>query len=235
MVAVFSEKTDGSMGSFRLGASQKELTNRENFLRKNGISLEKFVRAGMVQSGEAVIVSLKDAGEKIEEVDGLATREKNLFLAVTGADCLPIFIFDPQKEIVGLAHAGWRGLSRGVIGATVEKMTELDAEPQNILVVVGPGIGVCHYWIKEEVKVEMAEKFGPYFEQATQDREGKKYIDLKKIARMQLVDSGVREENIEVSQECTACLSDKYFSHRRDQVEPIETMMAVMGMRKQIL
>lgn len=223
------------MGSFKLGASQKELTNCENFLRKNGISLERLVRAGMAHSGEAAIVSLKDAGEKIEEVDGLATREKNLFLAVTGADCLPIFMFDPQKEIVGLVHAGWRGLGRGVVGATVKKMTELGAEPQNILAAIGPGIDVCHYWIKEEVKVEMVEKFGPYFEQATQDREGKKYIDLKKIAKMQLVDLGVREENIEVSQECTACLPNKYFSHRRDQAEPIETMMAVMGMREQNL
>ncbi len=220
------------MGSFNTENTQKELANRTNFLRKNEVPLEKLVRAGMKHSGQAAIISLRDAGKKIEEVDGLATQEKELFLAVTGADCQPIFLFDQTKEIIGLAHAGWRGLSQGIIGATVEKMMELDSRPQNILAAVGLGIGACHYWIKEESKAEMIEKFGPYFVQATQDRDGKKYLDLKKIAKIQLLDIGVKEENIEISQECTACLPNKYFSHRRDQINPLELMMGTIGMKK---
>ncbi len=148
------------MGSFKLSTSQQELANRENFLRKNGIALEKFIRAGMVHSGEAAIVSLSDACQKVEEVDGLATKEKDLFLAITAADCLPIFMFDPQKEIVGLAHGGWRGLAKGISAATVKKMIELGTQPKNILAAIGPGIGVCHYWIKRENENEMVKRFG---------------------------------------------------------------------------
>jgi len=201
-------------------------------LKKVGLDKNLVVRASLVHGQKAVIVSAKDAGKAFNETDALVTAEKNLFLVITVADCLPLFFYDPQKEIIGLAHAGWRGLARGVIGATIKKMMELGTEPQNILAAVGPGIGACHYWIKEESRAEMTEKFGAYFGQTTQDREGKKYINLPKIAKLQLLNPGVKEENIEVSRECTACLPDKYFSHRRDQIKPLETMMAVIGMRK---
>lgn len=215
-IAIISEKKDGAMKF----SDEK----RKRFLKKIGIEDKLTVRAGLVHGNNVKIVSSREKGEKIEKTDGLITGDKNLFLTLTVADCLPIFIYDPEKGIIALVHGGWQSLAKNILARAIEKMPSF---PKNILVGIGPGISQCHFEVKEDLLVE----FRDYLKDALLRQNGKNLLDLKKIAKIQLINSGVREENIEISPECTFCLPDKYFSFRREKAKKVKTMLAVIGKR----
>ncbi len=173
----------------------------KKFIDENGIS--SVVYAEQVHGGEAEIVDFSHIGEKIKGKDALVTKERDLYLSIAVADCLPVFLWNESGGVVALAHAGWRGLCSGIIENTLFKMKELSDEA--ISAYIGPGIGKCHF----EVKGDVAEKF-PRF---TEKRNGKIFVNLKAVAREDLQKGGVK--NIEISDECTYC-SDNCFSYRRD-------------------
>jgi len=234
IITTVSRKKDGPM--------KFSPENRQRFLGKLGIDDKLTVRADLVHKDNVRIVSNEEAGKIIEKTDGLITADKNLFLTITVADCLPIFIYDPEKEIVGLIHGGWRSLAKNILAQTIERMTgNFGTLPKDILVGIGPGISQCHFEIKKDLLVEFEslwscqnsddrQNFGrTLLTRILLEKEGKSFLDLKKIAKIQLINSGVKEKNIEISPECTFCLSSKYFSHRRDKFKEIKTMMAVIG------
>ncbi len=220
-----SIKNDGSCRIWN--PPNKETTaNRRKFLEKTGIPPERLVSADLIHSAKVAPASSNDAGTIIEKVDGLLTREHDLYLSVTVADCLPIFLYDPQKSVVGILHAGWQGLHAGIIRNAFKLMSQnFGSVPSNILVGVGPSIGPCHFEIKHDLK----EKFSNYPD-ALSERDNKMFLDLRTIVRAKLTEEGVSPINIEASQECTACIPQKYFSHRRDKSERIEAMIAVVAM-----
>lgn len=204
----------------------KLIENRESFLRKLKVRERLTVRAGLIHRNRVKVVSLEDRAKTIEGADGLITANKNLFLTLTIADCLPIFIYDPAKEVVGLIHGGWRSLAKNILTAALEKMVKIFGSlPKDILFGIGPGISKCHF----EVKEDLLEEFKYYLPEVLEKRNKKAYLDLKEIAKIQLINSGVREENIEISPECTFCLPRRYFSYRRDRPEELEVMLAVIG------
>ena len=225
IIAVVSTKEDGAMKfSGDLLCDSDVRKNREKFLENSGVKEGLTVAADLVHGNNIKIVSIKEGGKTIEKTDGLITADKNLFLTITVADCLPIFIFDWKKEIVGLIHAGWRGLAKNILASAVKKMAEeFGSSPENILAEIGPGISQCHF----EVKQDVLEKFKGFLPEVLLERNKRLFLDLKKIAKIQLIDLGLKERNIETSQECTFCLSNKYFSFRRDKA--LQTMMAVIG------
>ncbi len=227
LIYTVSEKKDGTMKlSGDLLKDKNIIKNREKFLEKFGIEDRLTIKADLVHGGNVEFVSIKESGKIIDKTDGLITTDKNLFLTVTVADCLPIFIYDPEKEIVGLIHGGWRNLAKDILAVAVGKMVKnFGSSSEDILVGIGPGISQCHFEVKNDVLAE----FKPYLKEVLLKKEGKSFLDLKKIARIQLINSGIKEENIEISPECTFCLSDKYFSFRRVRPESPETMIAVIG------
>ena len=115
-----------------------------------------------------------------------------------------------------------------IIPLTVEKfISDFGSQPQNILAGIGPGIDNCHFEVKENV----LNRFKEFLPAALIKRKNKTYLDLKKIAVIQLLESGLLKEHNEVRPECTFCLNKRYFSFRREQTDPLETMLAVAGMR----
>lgn len=150
-----------------------------------------------------------------------------MYLSVTIADCLPIVIFDPQKEVIGLIHCGWKGLEKKIIEKAVKKMEENFVVNSNeLLAGIGPGIGSCHF----EVKEDFLARFNSYHD-AIIKKDRKSYIDLKLIAKRQLEETGIKPENIYISSVCTYCQADKYFSYRKDKFEPLKAMIIVAGMK----
>ncbi len=227
IVAAVSEKKDGTMKlTGDLLCDRKVGENRKRFLRKFGIKNELTIKADLVHGNKVEVVFAKEAGTTIKEVDGLITSDRNLFLTITVADCLPIFIYDPEKEIVGLIHGGWRGLAEDILASAIGMMVKnFGSLAKEILIGIGPRISQCHFEVKEDVSA----RFKSFLPEASVYRDGKTFLNLKKIAKVQLINLGVREENIEISSECTFCLSDKYFSFRRDKPRLAETMMAIIG------
>lgn len=146
-----------------------------------------------------VAVSKKDSGEIIENCDGLITKDTKIYLKVSAADCLPIAIFDPFTNSIGLVHAGWRGLENGVIENAVSLMKEkYGSRVDKIVVFVGPYICQRHY----EVKDDVYKKFLDY-PSAIKSAKGKTFLDLGAVAKKQLASSGVKSKNIQFDGRCT--------------------------------
>lgn len=144
--------------------------------------------------------------------DALMTNRKNLTLIVSVADCTPILLHDPVKEVIAAVHAGWRGTVSEIVGKTIRRMqTEYDSNPADCKMFVGPCIGFDHF----EVGNEVAEQFSGNLKHF--DTFKKKYrVDLKTANKYQGLSAGIQERNIEVSDYCTFRDEHLFFSHRRD-------------------
>jgi len=152
------------------------------------------------------------------EADGLITREKGLSLVIFIADCIPILLYDPVTPAIGAVHAGWRGTVADIAGKAVAGMCRnFGSRPENIRAAIGQGIGFCCFETGPEVPEAVIRLLGRDADPFIRPRAGKFMVDLKGINRFLLERRGVLPSNIDVSDECTVCLSDKYWSHRATQ------------------
>lgn len=148
------------------------------------------------------------------EADGLITNVRGLPLMIFTADCTPILLHDPVTGAVGAVHAGWRGTVLNIAGKAVRRMEEaFGCRPENICAAIGPCISVCCFETGPEVYEALKGVLGAEADMFASPRENGKYMtDLKGANRRLLEKAGVR--NIEVSEECTMCSNEKYWSHR---------------------
>lgn len=150
------------------------------------------------------------------DTDGLILTNNDQAIYLNFADCTPVIIFDAIKNIGAVSHAGWRGTAENIASKTVEKMKEeFGSNPQDLKCAIGPAISFCCYNVGEEVleKVKMTVK---NFDRLSEIREGNIYIDLKGINKQQLIEVGVKPENIDVCPYCTVCNNDLFFSYRNE-------------------
>jgi polyphenol oxidase len=145
------------------------------------------------------------------EADAAVTRRAGAVCAVMTADCLPIFLSDRAGGVVGVAHAGWRGLAEGVIEAAVHAM---DTPPGDLIAYIGPGIGPLRYEVGEDVRRAFMAR-DPGAASAFAPRAGGKYLaDLYALARSRLSATGVAAAY--GGGWCTAS-DTRFFSFRRDR------------------
>lgn len=154
--------------------------------------------------------------------DALMTREPGVFLLISFADCLPVLYFDPVQRVSAIAHAGWRGTTLGIAGQTVRALAErFSSRPADLLVGLAPAIGPCCYEVGPDVLEAFEQTPGllelTVFEPHVNGRSDRWSLDLKETNRKQLLAAGVAPEHIEVMPFCTACRTDLFFSHRREQ------------------
>lgn len=153
----------------------------------------------------------------LDGYDAFITRSVNIVLMVRVADCVPIILFDPDRRVVALVHAGWRGTLSSVVRTTVQTMVRAyGCRLETIRAGIGPAIGVCCFSVTYDVGVLFHATFGrkcPYIHEAS----GSIHVDLAGLNRMQLSDAGLVPEHIEVSGTCTACNLHLFFSHRGEQ------------------
>jgi YfiH family protein len=132
------------------------------------------------------------------------------------ADCVPIMVYDPNKGIVGVAHAGWMGTLRDVAFATIKAMRDQYAcNPADITAGIGPSIGPDHYEIGEDVILQVKQKFGSESEQVLGLHNSRTHFDLWKSNKILLERAGVGK--IEIAEICTACNLQDWFSHRAEK------------------
>ncbi len=161
-----------------------------------------------------------------EEADGLITNVPHISLAIRTADCLPIFLYDPQNKAIGLVHAGWQGSHKKIAFKVVEEMEKyFHTDPSDLKIAFGPAIRPCCY--------EVGKEFKEYFPAETRrDLSGQFFLDLMRVNRHQLKSLGVKEENIFDSEECTCCNKD-YFSYRRQGAKAGRMVSVIMLKEKQ--
>lgn len=207
------------------GAKINSLEIPELISIASGIPGGKFSVVIPRQVHQAQVLSFRETLEdKVtrNEGDALLTDQDNLFLTIQVADCLPAFLVDPANEIVGLAHVGWRGAVSGITEEVIREAKEIfKAKPSDLYLVFGPSIGKCCYKISDELAVLFDEKY--------LDKRGvENYLDLVRFVKDKFLKSGVKEENIFVSGECTFCGDQRYQSYRKDK-EKAGRMVAFIG------
>jgi YfiH family protein len=200
--------------------AEKIIQNRE-MLSKMLESKRKlhFIVAEQTHSDNITVIrELKTRGwdslnDAIEDCDALITDMKGVVLTILTADCVPILLYDKEKKVVAAVHAGWKGTKMEIAAKTVRKMQEVfGSVPEDIVAGIAPAIGRCCYEVGEEV----AKHFFDLPEGYTQ--KGEKYmLDLPYINKYQLLESGLKEEHIEMSGICTACETQRFFSYRKEQ------------------
>jgi YfiH family protein len=147
--------------------------------------------------------------------DAILTDQAHVTLMMRFADCVPIFLFDPIRRVVGIVHAGWKGTLALITVSAVQTMADkYGSNPADILAGIGPSIGPDHYEVGEDVQVQTRSAFGHDASQLLRAENGKVYLDLWKANEIGLRRAGVK--SIEISGLCTACHTDDWFSHRAE-------------------
>jgi YfiH family protein len=148
-----------------------------------------------------------------EPADAAFTRRRGQVCAILTADCLPVLLAAESGDLVGAAHAGWRGLAAGVIEATVSAMA---ASPQSLLAWLGPAIGPAHFEVGPEVREALLKEDSGAAGAFVENTRGRFMADLAALVRRRLEALGV--SRIYGGDECTYAAAERYFSHRRDGV-----------------
>ncbi|MEW9698085.1 peptidoglycan editing factor PgeF [Paenibacillus sp. SI8] len=207
------------------------IRNRQLLAEALGQPFESFTYAEQVHSNEVIAVSRQERGmgrstrnSAIQAKDAFMTNEPGIFLCAQFADCVPLFFYDPVRQVVALAHAGWKGTVLNISMATISAMTHtFGSQPEHIRAAIGPSIGACCYEVDETVAGRVREVI-PNAEAMSAKRwnvlqekgNGKFMLNLQELNRILMEQAGILSSHIEVTQLCTSCKSDVFFSHRKE-------------------
>lgn len=151
------------------------------------------------------------------DVDGLITNEKGVTLTTFYADCVPLLFADTVNKAIGASHSGWRGTVNKMGLKTVQKMTEeYGTNPKDIVAAIGPSICQDCYEVSSDVISEFEKNFSKEIvaDICLKKENGKFQLDLWKANKYIMLEAGVLEENISVTNICTCCNSELLYSHR---------------------
>jgi YfiH family protein len=235
------------------------LQNRVKFFAALRASKMRVVALRQIHSDIVHVIGAAQAphGDQALQGDALITREPGVLLTIQTADCIPILLADTRPRAVAAIHSGWRGTAQRIAEKTLGRMQmEFGTRPQDVLAVLGPGIGGCCYEVGHEVVKEFTAKFanarewftGPFDALENGDNDPnwlpwltmrppghappppRAHLDLIAANRAILAGAGIAPKNIFSSGFCTACRGDLFFSYRREHTTG--RLMAAIGIRK---
>lgn len=236
--------SSGSFSSFNMGNFSdddplKISENREILARMFYLTPDHFITPHQTHGTGVLTIDQEflslDRSEMIERlygVDATLTREKGIFLCATVADCVPILLYDRNKEVIAAIHAGWRGSAGRIVEKTIHEMEHrFGLSPADLLGAIGPAISKNHYEVGEDVMNSFTlngfDLNDPLL--STADIASSRWrIDLKEINRRELIRLGVKANNIEMSELCTYEGSDLFFSARRQTVHSGRMLCGIM-------
>ncbi|MBT1702908.1 peptidoglycan editing factor PgeF [Chryseosolibacter indicus] len=163
-----------------------------------------------------VNVTSRTVKEELMETDALITNQPGLCIAVMSADCVPILLYDKKNQAVGAVHSGWRGTVAKILSKTLEEMQRVfGTKGEDVIAGIGPSVCQDSYEVGEEVVNEVNSAFGKDVGLMIPQANNKAKLDLWKANKFQLLDFGVRENAIEVSDLCTVKNNSHFFSARK--------------------
>lgn len=184
--------------------------NRE-FL-KSKLHCEKIISSKQVHSSNVKIVD--NTSFTYEDTDALISNIPNSLILMNFADCVPIILYSKNENTGAIVHAGWRGTASEILKKTIIKMRdELNICSKDITALIGPSIGQCCFETDEDVFKQLIKNYKN--EKIYHKRNNKFFINLKELNKIQLQEQGV--ENIDICSYCTCCMSDIFFSYRKEK------------------
>jgi len=208
--------------SYKVGdAAENVKANRNLFFDALGIPAD---RVSYQKQTHSTISKYISSPIFSDDSDALYTNVKNNYLAVSIADCIPILLYEPEKKIISAVHSGWKGTCNKILTKNIMILKkEFNIDENFLYAYIGPGISQKNFQVGNDV-AELFDEGVKIF------KDEKYYVDLKKDNFLQLISSGVKENNIEVSDLCTFENSDLLHSYRRDK-DKSGRMLAIIGMK----
>lgn len=198
--------------------------NRQIFCNNLGIDASQLIFPRQTHSDHILVIDekfLKLTTKKqtplLEGVDALITAKKSICIGINTADCVPVLLFDPEREVIAVAHAGWRGTVARIAARTARQMIQnFRCSAENLLVAIGPSISAANYEVGNDVLAEFVKADFPTGKCFTKAPDSDKLqLDLWAANRWQLEELGILPEHIEVAGICTFDQADTYFSARK--------------------
>lgn len=239
--------SNGTYSSFNMGNFSDDnpiniYENRQILARMFYMDLSRFIVPHQTHGTRVLKVDRQfldmdnaDAIEIMYGVDATITKEKELFLCVTTADCVPILLYDRKKEVIAAIHAGWRGTAGRIVEKTIVEMgKQYGSSAEDMIAGIGPAISAVHYEVGDEVTDKFIRNGFNLSDQTffyRKNSTSKYHIDLKEINRQELLRLGVPEEGVEKSNLCTFEKQELFFSARRQTVHSGRMLTGIMMKR----
>jgi len=239
-----------NLGFTEWDTKENVLENRRRFQSALGASDMKLIALKQIHSD---VIHLFDAPPPVIcQGDASVTNRPGILLGVQTADCVPILLVDPRKRAVAAVHAGWRGTLARIVAKAIGKMQmQFKSKPADLLAAIGPSIGGRCYEVGTEVATQFLSQFADAPDWFDEFRTGDEpnpiqwlnmmppghqpppksvLLDLRKANRAQLLGAGLRDQNIFISDLCTACRRDLLFSYRKEGPQS-GRLLSVIGLR----
>ncbi len=212
---------------YRYSSKEEVKKSRLNFFKKLNIFPANIIEMDQVHGTKTVVVGQRDRGEAIAKTDSLVTNQKNTYLLIKVADCLPIIFFDPKKQVIAVCHAGFLGTVEKIFFHTLFTMIKnFGCQLESIQVFIGPSICSQCFAIKKRFLSLL-----PEWEKFTRKKGGKVSIDFKAFAIENFKKIGIPQKNLHPINICTFENKD-FYSHRRStqKKQPEARFLTVVGL-----
>ena len=208
LIKTFTTRKDKNL-AYHTGDDKNNVDKaRLQLSRKLGYESKKLKYMNQVHGSDVKIV---EDETNLYECDALVTNKKNTPLMVMVADCIPILFFEEKQGVIAAVHAGRNGVFLDIASKTAECMKEnFGCKSEDIKAVLGPSIQKCCYEVSQELADIAQKSFSKKFVNG-------RYLDLQGIVKMQLLNAGIKQQNLEISKICTKCGGEDYFSYRNDK------------------
>ena len=189
-----------------------------DFFANQKIEYKKLVLLEQIHSINVEIFESSKIEDKIETIgdsDGIISKNPGVILIIRNADCIPLIIKDENTGYIGISHQGWRGSLKNMSEKMVNTFLTRKSKVENLTCAIGPAIGACCYDVDDDHYYEFLEIYGKYAEKIFLKKRGRWHINLNLLNYLQLLDSGIKKENIDFFPFCTKCDKKRFFSRRR--------------------
>ena len=233
------EKIEASSGIYRLNAFESSdvivafsgreyrASEKNLFLKELGIPENRLALVKQVHGEHLLKVEDPEKLSPNTLADGMVTCTEDVALGVLTADCVPVFFWDSKKNVIGIVHAGWRGVLHKITGKMLQAFQlNFKTNPSDVQVALGPAIRKCCYEVSDEFN-----SFFPEFYEESLKKEKHGHLDLVGAIVHNLKEQGVLENNIYDSGICTVCKNKKFFSYRSES-KTKERMLSVIYIKK---
>lgn len=210
--------------SFTRGDNEENVReNHRRFAKALGYDASKLVFSNQVHKTCFYKVTEEDAGKgitkesDIKEIDGLVTNVPDIPLITFYADCVPLFFYDPVHKVIAMAHSGWRGTVERIGAKMIAYMgEEYGSTPEDIICAIAPSICQQCYEVSEDVAMQFLDVFGRQHSEELfyKKKNGKFQLNLHKACEITLLEAGILSEHIDITNLCTCCNPDFFYSHR---------------------
>jgi polyphenol oxidase len=203
--------------SFSSSPDREEIRmNRTRLASAMGVDPNRLFLPSQVHQTKVVHVTAQTSKDELMETDALITNEKMICIAVMSADCVPILLYDKRNKVLGAVHSGWKGTVARILEKTLQQMqSSFGTTGADVWAGIGPSVSQDSYEVGEEVVSEVNRAFGKQNRLLIPQPGNKAKLDLWNANKIQLLEFGVNEPQIEISCLCTVKNNNHFFSARK--------------------